>query len=138
MYVPIINKPFGLLTIIMLTLSAQAACAQQPAAKVPGTYSSLEYSNESGDLHGLEIKIIPVDDRFQGAVLISEGEPQPMILVDVQIRGTSVSFSVPGESGMAWKFSGHITAKTLNGTISYDSGGVEKVVLLRRCGYWDR
>lgn len=121
---------------LVLCWTPISACAQQTAVRVPGTYSNLEFNEEGGDLLGIEIKIVPVDNHFQGAVLISEGEPQPMILVTVNVRGSSVDFDVPGRDG--WKFSGRLTSKSLSGTITHVSGGLEKVVLLRRCGYWDR
>jgi hypothetical protein len=122
---------FGLCCWIPMT-----ACAQQPAVRVPGTYSNLELNEEAGDLLGIEIKIVPVNNRFQGAVLITEGEPEAMVLVTVNVRGSAVTFDVPGKEG--WTFSGRITPRALSGTITHVSGGTEKVVLLRRCGYWDR
>ncbi len=124
----------GLLGI--LSLSQSSAHTEQPTLQVPGTYSNLEFNEEGGDLLGMEVKIVPVGDHFQAAVLISEGEPESMTLVNVIVRGDSVTFNVPGKDG--WKFSGRMTSKSLDGTVTYASGGVEKVVLLRRCGYWDR
>jgi hypothetical protein len=63
--------------------------------------------------------------------------PLPMVLVDVRVDGSAIRFDVPGELG-SWKFSGRIDAESLSGTMTHDSGGVEKVTLRRQCGYWDR
>jgi len=110
--------------------------------KVAGTYSSLEYNEEGGDLLGMEVKIVPVsDDRFQGAILVSEGAPAPMILTDVHVSGRSVTFKVPASNrdvDDAWIFQGTLSEKALKGTVTHSSGAKEQVTLLRRCGYWDR
>jgi len=125
------------LSVVILSLASIDACAQPAAVRIPGTYSNLAMNEDGGDLLGVEIKIVPIGERYQGAVFLSEGEPQPMTIVEVRVRGTSVEFDVPGKQKTGWKFSGQITGKSLTGTIRYASGGVEKVVLPRRCGYWD-
>ena len=59
-----------------------------------------------------------------------------MILVNVTVRGDEVSFEAPGEDG--FRFVGRIVKGALRGTITHARGGIETVVLPRRCGYWDR
>lgn len=116
-----------------------AAPAASRDVKVTGTYSNLEYNEEGGDLLGIEIKIVPVaGGRLQAAVLVSEGEPAPLVLVDVRVSGRSISFKIPANIDDAWTFQGTISAKALKGTITYSSGTKEEVTLPRRCGYWDR
>jgi hypothetical protein len=110
----------------------------QQKVTVAGTYSSLAYHEEAGDLVGMEIKIIPLDGGFQGAVLLSEGEPRAMVLVSVAVQGTDVRFQMSGEGLPEWSFVGRVTPTQLVGKISYAEGGVEDVVLSRQCGYWDR
>lgn len=117
---------------------AVARAGGSAAVRVPGTYSNLEYNEDGGDLAGVELKIIPLERAYQGALIVSEGEPQPMVLVDVIVRGDEVSFEVPGEDGVAWRFAGRITSTGLLGKISYAEGGVADVSLQRQCGYWDR
>lgn len=99
----------------------------------------LESNEEGGALLGIEIKFVPVaGGRLQAAVLVSEGEPAPMVLVDVRVDGRSISFKVPANIDDTWTFQGTISAKALKGTIKYSSGTKEEVTLPRRCGYWDR
>jgi hypothetical protein len=131
------KRCFGLLAIVVLATVA-AAGEKKPVVRVAGTYTNLEYHEESGDLVGVEVKIVPVDDGFQAAVLVSEGAPQPLVVVTVSAKGGAVRFDVPGQNGTSWSFIGTIGAKALTGTITYESGYRQKIVLQRRCGYWDR
>jgi hypothetical protein len=112
-----------------------------PKVQVAGTYTNLEYNDEGGDLVGIEVKIVPLGDRYQAAVLVSEGAPSPMMLVDVTVTAQEVRFRVPRsgqEPDDSWSFRGTVTARALNGVITHASGVKEQVKLTRRCGYWDR
>jgi hypothetical protein len=117
-----------------------AVPAGSGSVKVTGTYSNLQYNEEGGDLLGMEIKIVPVTgERLQAVVLVSDGAPAPMVLVDVHVSGRSITFKVPrNEFDDAWSFHGSISAKGLTGIITHGSGAKEQVTLPRRCGYWDR
>jgi hypothetical protein len=130
----------GVVAIMFLaTLEVAAAASKRPTVQTAGTYTNLHFIEEAGDLLGLEIKIVPVAGGYQAAVLRSEGEPQPMVVVDLRVQGTSVAFDVRGEDGLVeWTFAGTVTARSLSGTISHARGAKEQVVLPRRCGYWDR
>jgi hypothetical protein len=136
------------LTIVMtllVTCFPAVATAPKPHAprqvEVAGTYSNLEFNDEGGDLLGIEVKIVPLGDRYQAAVLVSEGAPSPMVLVDVTVTAQEVRFRVPRrdqERDDSWNFRGTVTASALNGVIIHASGVKENVKLPRRCGYWDR
>jgi hypothetical protein len=136
MYMPVTIKSLAI--VLLFLLPAVSLKAEPRRARVPGTYSNLQFNEDGGDLLGMEIKIVPIGDHFQAVVLVSEGEPQPMVVVVVSVHGNSLGFSVPGKDRTSWKFSGQVSPKSLTGTISYAQGGVEKVVLPRQCGYWDR
>ena len=121
--------------------SAQA-CHLNRQARVSGTYSNLQYNEEGGDLLGIEIKIVPIgNDRFQAAIVVSDGAPAPMVLVDVHVANGLVSFKVPAQNqdlDDAWSFTGTLSANGLKGIIAHSAGGKEQVILPRRCGYCDR
>lgn len=133
-------------TLVALVCAVASAAATPPTAqsavRVSGTYSNLAFNEEGGDLLGMEIKIVPAsNDRFQAAILVSEGAPAPMVLVDLHVSGRAISFTVPArnrEIDDQWSFKGTISAKALKGTITHGSGAKEQVTLPRRCGYWDR
>jgi hypothetical protein len=128
------------LAVVLIVIGTSTAIGAPAATvKVPGTYSSLEYNDEGGDLLGMEVKIVPAGGRLQAAVLVSEGEPAPMVVVDVRVTGRTVSFKMPASDfNEAWNFNATVTRKGLVGTIAYASGAKENVTLARRCGYWDR
>jgi hypothetical protein len=125
------------LLILGVATAALAAAPRLTAVRIAGTYSDLRYNDESGDLLGMEVKIVPVaGGRWQAAILVSEGEPAPLVVIDVQANGRTISFQVPGEGG--WSFRGTIAAKSLKGVITYGNGTTKSVTLPRGCGYWDR
>ncbi len=135
------------LTIAIAVLLTVSATVARPSAtprarrpvQVAGTYSNLTYNEEGDDLLGFEVKIVPiVGERYQAAVLVSQGEPQPLRLADVHVSGPSISFEVREDDGTSWSFRGTVSAQALKGTIAHSSGGREVVTLKRQCGYWDR
>jgi hypothetical protein len=120
--------------------AARVAPAQHtpPTVQIPGTYSDLKYDSESGDLIGLEITIVPIaGERLQAVILSSEGEPSPLLVVEVHVKEHTISFDVAPNDGERWSFRGTVAAKSLKGTIDYHGGTKRAVTLVRRCGYWD-
>jgi hypothetical protein len=112
-----------------------------PKVQVSGTYTDIEFNEEGGDLLGMEVKIVPIGGRYQAAVLVSEGSPRPMVLVDVTVAAQEVRFHMPQsrrETDDSWSFRGTVSAGALDGIITYASGVKEHVRLARRCGYWDQ
>ena len=132
-------------TLVLLTLLIRGNVAfaatpiQEPSKYATGTFTNFEYNEEGDDLLGMEVKIVPVaGERFQAAIQISEGEPGPLVVVDVSVKGDAVAFKVDGNGTPGWSFRGSVTPKMLSGLITYQSGRQEKIRLARRCSYWDR
>src|SRR2546426_11644472 len=72
------------------------AAAETSKVRVVGTYTNLRYSTGSGDLGGVEIKIVPARGRgFQGALQIAEGAPSELMVVDVLVEKNKISFRIP-------------------------------------------
>jgi hypothetical protein len=105
--------------------------------KIAGTYTNVHYIEEAGDLLGMEIKIIPLGERYQAAVFVCEGSVGPMRVVDLRVRGTTIAFDVRESEDAAWSFAGTVSAKSLKGIVTHSLGGRESVTLQRKCGYWD-
>jgi hypothetical protein len=61
-----------LMILFMLSLPCTIVSAAPPSAKrhavqVAGTYSTLEFHDEGGDLLGIEVKIVPIaEDSYHG------------------------------------------------------------------------
>ena len=106
-------------------------------ARITGTYSSLKYNSQSGDLLGYEILIIPTDTGFKGVVQVAEGAPGQVYVVEILKRGSDISFDMPLGPGVKESFSGHVTRNFLVGDIS-SSSGKEHIQLKRGISYWDK
>jgi len=105
--------------------------------KITGTYSNMAYIQEAGDVIGYEIKIVFTGGRFQGALQIAEGIPGDLILVDIEAKGSSITFVIPDSNPYAGRFSGAVENGWLRGKFSFKSGGEETVALRRGKSYWD-
>jgi len=131
-----------IIPIVLFAITANSGVrvrtpASQQSIRLPGTFSNLNYNEDGGDLLGLEIKIVPVvGERYQAAVIVSNGEPQPMRVVDVRVNGRTISFEVRDDDA-SWSFTGTVSTQSLKGTITHRRGGKEAVTLRRGCGYWE-
>jgi hypothetical protein len=126
--------------LAMLFLSFLGAGTFGQAVKPPkitGTYSNMSYIREAGDVIGYEIKIVFTGGRFQGALQIAEGVPGDLILVDIEAKGSSITFAIPDGNPYAGRFSGAVENGWLKGKFSFKLGGKETVALRRGKSYWD-
>jgi hypothetical protein len=105
--------------------------------RITGTYSNMSYIQEAGDVIGYEIKIVFTGGRFQGALQIAEGVPGDLILVDIEAKGSSITFAIPDGVPYAGRFSGSVENGMLKGEFTFKSGGKETVALRRGKSYWD-
>ncbi len=130
-----------LLTLIFLsfyTLTFAQKAGQQKAkqrVQVTGIFSDLRYSNESGDVIGLEIFIVYAGDYY-ATIQVAEGFPEPPFVVKLQVKDSSIEFTLPEKTGSLsglGKFTGKITATGLNGKFEHET---EKRALKRKNSYW--
>ena len=109
----------------------------------PGIYSSLEYHEESGDLLGAEIYVIPAGTGYWVVFQESQGEPAAPILVSAEIAEDAITFDLPDKgSGYAGRFTGKFLEDgRLEGRFE-ESGiapdGSELFELRYGPGYWQR
>lgn len=107
------------------------------APRLTGTYSDMNYNAQGGDVLGTEIRIVNTRKGYQGVIQFSEGTPEELVVVDIQIKNDAVSFVVPEPSPYAGEFTGNIRGGVLKGEFRYKSGGSEKVELKKGKSYWD-
>ena len=133
----------SLVVSALLSLAASAIAGQtndpnfQKPFRPTGTYSNMYYNAEGGDVLGDEIKIVYTRKGYQGVVQFAEGEPEELVIVSIEVSGTSISFSVPNSSPYAGQFNGTIENGTLKGEFHFKTGGVDKVELKKGKSYWD-
>jgi hypothetical protein len=129
------KKICGLVAVSFAIFFAQQAGAKDICL---GTFSSLSFNSEGGDVQGVEIKVVYTRVGKQAAIQISEGEPGPLVIVPVVCDGTHLSLKIPKDDGRAAaSFEGVVSKGRLVGELVYESGGREKLLLPRRKGYWD-
>jgi len=78
--------------------SASGAGAQSPRVTLE-VFSSLKYSEESGDLWGMEVILVRTTAGACASYLDSEGEPRKQQIVAAEVRGDSLFFTIPPDSG---------------------------------------
>lgn len=131
---PVVSKSF---VAVVLCACMQVACAANNV-RIPGTYSSLVYNEESGDLIGYEVRVIPTNSGVKAVVQVAEGDAGRIYIVDFIEGSNGISFDIPLASGKRGKFKGKVTYDGLEGTVSYPSGTSEAVVLKRSVSYWEK
>jgi hypothetical protein len=124
-----------ILVAVLLFIAVQNA-ASQSAVKKTGTFSSMEYNEEGGDLLGEEIRIVHTISGPQGVIQFSGGEPSELVLVNIDFRGDSLYFQIPsGEyKGL---FQGKISKNTLVGSLKMPGKREIGISLKRKRSYWD-
>jgi len=93
---PRLTTLFFSLTLILL-LSANTSAAEPPT--LAGIYSDLTVNQESGDLVGLELLLIPTAKKghYQVVVQMSEGETPMVALTTIQVASGAFALSfTPG------------------------------------------
>lgn len=120
-----------------LLLFSQVVHPEQKS-RIAGTYSSLVYNEEGGDLIGYEIRVIPTNQGIKGVIQVAEGDAGRIYIVDFIEKADAVSFDVPLASNMRGKFRGKIISNGLEGVIIYPSGVHEKLLLKRSISYWEK
>jgi hypothetical protein len=109
-----------------------------PPLKVAGTFSSLAYNAEGGDLIGYEVRIVPTNEGLKALVQVAQGDSGKVYLVGVDQKGDVLSFDVPLSSNIHGRFEGTVSPNGLDGKISYPTGAIERVSLKRTTSYWER
>lgn len=108
--------------------------------KYTGTFSSLEYNQEGGDLLGVEIKIVQTRKGYQGALQIAEGGPSQLMVVDVFFDKDNVRFEIPKsytEYG-GGIFEGKIDSKGIKGAFRFKGKVGDQETLVHGRSYWDK
>jgi len=108
---------------------------QAEPKKITGVYSNMSYSEESGDIGGMEVFIVysmqSRPGKYYAMVQIAQGVPEVPSLTEVLVNGDDVTFKI-GEYGT---FKGKITQKELIGIIE---GHEETIKLIKGKSFWQK
>jgi hypothetical protein len=110
---------YHVLTLSLIGASCASASAIAADAKLQGVYSNMEPSVEQGQLIGIEVFILPhVEEEkiaYSALVQFANGVPARPQLVDLDVEGQSVGFSVTHPDAGEIRFEGSIDADGLGG-----------------------
>lgn len=124
----------GLLVMSVTSFASSTVGSRQ----IRGTYSSLEFNSEGGDLLGYEVKFVPTNGGTKAVIQVAEGDAGRLHVVDIRQDGEKIWFDVEYGSGVVGKFVGRVTDSAVSGYIETQEGGRENVILERKASYWDQ
>lgn len=102
-----------------------------------GTYSSLAYNQESGDLHGLELALVPTDRGLVASVQIAQDGINELHLAPVSETAGLLTFSLRLDDGAQVDVQMRCSPQRCSGRYVWGRANVE-FVLPRSHGYWNR
>ncbi len=123
----------GFMSFALIFTSINAAATEPGHPKVTGMFSDMEYSQESGDVIGIEVFLVYSNRGYFAVYQASEGEPSVPVVISAKVDGSSVSFQVPPEIDSRGSFNGTIGNSELTGRFS---GNGQVVHLKRKSSYW--
>lgn len=134
------KSSFALLAILAVSTEAQSTPAQRHG-QVFGTFSNMHYIEETGDVVGTEITIIPQYKTAYAIFQCAEGAPSNPVFVPVSLNGNQIRFTVhSGDKSCDGVFTGTITAQGLRLIAHSETGGRDAFdwgeLLLRQASYW--
>lgn len=118
-----------------LLLFPVAACAATGGGI--GTYSTLAYNEESGDLNGLEVALVPVDGGLVASVQMAEDGINELHLARVKESAGLLLFSLRLDDGSTVNFSMKCSPKSCVGKYAWGKATV-KFTLPKSNGYWNK
>lgn len=135
------NRIFAPMALLCLCILAAPGLGFASGSDVIGTFADYRYTPESGDVNGLELRIVPVSVGYQGILQVFDGEPLELALVNVAIDGSRISFSFESVSGYPLRFQGNFVAEGIRGTLNGDGWDKPEPYFLKRgtgSVIWDR
>lgn len=123
----------GFISFALIFISINVAATETDHQKVTGMFSDMTYSQETGDVIGIEVFLVYSNRGYFAVYQTSEGEPSVPVVVSARVDGSSVSFQVPPEIDSRGSFNGAIGNNELTGRFS---GNGQVVHLKRKPSYW--
>jgi hypothetical protein len=124
----------------LLFLAAVSGSKAQQQPKVTGFFTDMHYIQQAGDVLGSEIWIVYARGGFWATVQMAEGEPDPPVIVPVEVSGVRVKFTIKeprvDQNGkpapeFVMQFDGIMTRSGFDGTINS-----QPLRLKRGNSYW--
>ena len=135
-----ISLKLFLLIASLVLFGLPDAFSRDGKPKYTGTFTSLEYNEEGGDLLGEELRIVLAKKGYQATLQIAEGEPSQLMVVDVQFDKNKLNFVIPDSYPVygGGIFEGTIDLSGIRGVLKFKGGGSDPVRWKRGRSYWDK
>lgn len=103
-----------------------------------GTYSSLVLNDESEDLNGYEIEVLPSPKGIRLVLQIAEGELTDVVVADATAADgrLTATFDLPSRKGC--RLDALVQDSSLVVTFVFGDGASDTATLERSAGFWDR
>jgi hypothetical protein len=122
------------LASVLLPRTAVAQTSSVDTSSEYGTFSSLRYIEEAGDVLGAEITIVPQFETAYAIFQCAEGVPAAPVFVPLTVRGNHVSFDVNAGAFCDGHYVGEVSAKGMQLTNTREPRTTE--FLPRKKSYW--
>ncbi len=134
--------PFALFALLAVSMQAQSTPAQRHGPAF-GTFSNLHYIDQTGDVVGTELTIIPQYQTAYAIFQCSLGAPSDPVFVPVTINGNQIQFTVHSrDKSCDGAFTGTITARGMKLVTQSENKSPKaseaSELLSRRASYWSR
>ena|SRR2546427_9704257 len=129
------------MTAKILTVALVAFLAGQTSfaadGEATGLFSTFRRSGKSGDISGAEIHVVPNPKGYSAIVQASEGAPGFPEVVDVVVKGTTLTFTIPESSASGFSPGTYNGTATKEGLRLRGPGGLyENYFLPRKGSFW--
>jgi hypothetical protein len=131
-----IRKIFIVSFLLTLIFSFNVAYGDE-LREYTGTYSTLQYNEEGGDLIGEEIRIVFTKSGHKAIIQIAEGVPSELIVVPITLEKGILYFKINNDILYDGVFKGKINKKGIKGVLKFKTGGEMELNLPRKKSYWD-
>lgn len=132
------RRPIIQVILFLVVVFTWIGISSSKEIKYTGTFSSLRYHDESGDLLGAELRIVYTRLGYQGVLQIAEGGAGELILIpSLTFNNEKMSFKISEPGKYRGVFEGTITQEGIVGVFNYVTGGVLRLDLKRKPSYWD-
>lgn len=131
------------LAVMVFTVACTSMGRLRPddAIAVTGTYGDMFRHAPSGDIIGVELRIVETSTGLQGTLQVGRGETfgglSGLAVVDITLDGDDLSFSVPESHPYRGRFEGKYRGDAIVGRFELLEGREEFVVLQRGESFWD-
>jgi len=126
--------------VCILSLLSLSGSQAQQQRRVTGFFTDMHYVPEAGDVIGTEVWIVYARGQYYATVQDAQGEPDPPVIVPVEVSGSKVKFStrtptMNGNGSPALDLVvNYVGTVTTAGLVLSDSGSAR--LLKRRNSYW--